>query len=295
MLDRKSDPFRYWRALLRRTKSVTNGQLFLDVLAPVATLCVVIIPIAWALEKVPGGSETWRVWARLPWPVYVYLAAVLFVPIYRTYLISRFRNRRLESLEKDRPIVLSSAIGQLSHLMRAADGREREMLVAHAQRRLLSAILTEVESLVVDTEGVYVEVNLLVPHPTDEDQLRCIERAKSRRDIPKDYAKKGMLAWRCIDEISRQHEPDYEPERGQQYRSILCFPLYVRPPGTDDLVHVFGAVSVDHGKAFEFDGIEDDLEERISPYLRLLEHLFVLQETRIPRDPPPVNKPKRRR
>lgn len=286
MFDRKSKLFRRFRALRRRTNSVTTPQLFLDLLAQLATACIFVVPVAWAIRSVPAAERP-AAWLQMPWPVYLYLACVIFVPFYRTFLVRKFPNKRLEQLRKDRPVILSSAIGQLNHLLHGGGDVQVWVDVSQAQRKILNAILGEVESLVADMEGVYVEVNLIVPHPTDDTQLRCIERARSRRDIPRDYPRKGMLVWRCMDELSRQHQPDYRPERGQQYRSIICFPLYSRPRWAEDLTDVFGAVSIDHGEPFEFDGIEDELEERIAPYLRLLEHLFVMQRSA------PLAKPRR--
>jgi hypothetical protein len=207
------------------------------------------------------------------------------------YLVGRFRSKRLDVVEKDRPVILSAAIAALTKHVNENDGDNS----SHAARKILIAILSEVETLIADTEGVYVEVNLLVPHPTDDNMMRCIERAKGRRDLPRDYPKKGMIAWRCMEEVKPQHQPNYTPERNQAYHSILCFPLY-STSGSGETI-IFGVVSIDHGKPYEFDGIEDELEERILPYLRLLEHMFVLQGP-FAHDPPRTSAakpPKRRR
>src|SRR4051812_39255989 len=117
MFDRKSKFFRRLRALRRRTRSVTPGQLALDLLSQAATAAVAIIPIAWAVGKIPPADV---VWEHLPWPAYVFVAAVVFVAIYRTFLVRRFRNKRLEKVEKDRPVILSSAISQLNYLLQGS-------------------------------------------------------------------------------------------------------------------------------------------------------------------------------
>jgi len=233
---------------------------------------MVLIPVWEAWDKIPEVQALSAV---------LFVAAGLYKSVHEICLKGRFRNKRLERIETERPLTLSEAVATLTSQLRNSNNQDW----SEAQRKILIAVLDEVETLIADIEGVYTEVNLLVPHPTDDNMMRCIQRAKGRRHLPKDYPKKGMIAWRCMDEVRRIHEPNYTPIGKQKYRSILCFPLYIllpRQPGSESSDNsqeklVFGVVSIDHENAYEFDGIEETIEEKVSPYLRLLEHIFVLQ------------------
>lgn len=296
MFDRKSALFRAARAIRRRYKAITLGQLFFDLLSHVSTACVILVSAALTVQKEPWLGLDLATLKKLPPWVFLYASAVLYPPIHRAILVGRFKNRRLMSVERERPIILSAAITQIKDLLNPElTENGRTTAAREAQRKILNAIVGEIESLVADSDGVYVEASLIVQHRSQEDRLQCIQRAKGHRDVPKDYRKAGMLAWRAMEELLRVHEPDFE---GTKYRSILCFPLYVRPNGQDlDNVTVLGAVSIDHGIAFEFDGLEDQIEERISPYLRLLEHLLLLEQSS-PHGPPrsqPAKPPRRRK
>jgi hypothetical protein len=141
------------------------------------------------------------------------------------------------------------------------------------ERAMLEAIKSEVEAIVADVEGVYLNASLIVPDPEDESRIKCINRANTARKIPKSYKKDGMLAWECMRTGEMQHDPSFS-KPGSEYRSILCMPLYI----DGDEIRGLGAVSIDHEHSHAFTGQEQAVKISLNPYLRMLELVLVLRD-----------------
>jgi len=98
---------------------------------------------------------------------------------------------------------------------------------------LLVSIRSEVEAIVVDTEGIYINVNLLMPHPTEETKLVVKNRANLDRDLDVPYDKSNLVVWRAMETKKAAYEPNFESKGEKPYRCILAFPIvFERSDGT---------------------------------------------------------------
>jgi hypothetical protein len=149
----------------------------------------------------------------------------------------------------------------------ANSGRITEAELQRIEDGALLAIRSEVEKQVGDVESAYLNVSLIVEHPTDLDRLLCINRADRHRAVPKIYLKAERVAWSCIEQRKVVDVPDYSPLGDENYQSILAVPLVSTGLGGASTV---GAITIDSSVPGHFLDIEGSLRSPLSPALKLL-------------------------
>jgi hypothetical protein len=175
-----------------------------------------------------------------------------------------------------RPLRLSSAISRFT--VSWAEGKLGIQAFSDVERACLDSIRSDVESKTGDLSGTHINVTLLTQHP-DISKIQCVGRTDTHRGFGQTYSKELMLAWEAMETGKVCYSPEFAAER-KPYHSILCFPLMYLSDGE---TRSLGAVSIDHAAFHAFDDLTDELENSLSPYLRMLELALVARDRAKPK------------
>jgi hypothetical protein len=132
---------------------------------------------------------------------------------------------------------------------------------------ILSAIRNEVETWVVESAGLYINVSLLVEDPKDSSRLMVIARALPDR-LNVSYAKENLFAWRFCWRLKRVHYVRDFSDPSKPYKSILLVPIKIEADNGN--TQVVGVISIDSSKKSHFEGFEDEIERKLLTELSLL-------------------------
>jgi hypothetical protein len=207
-----------------------------------------------------------------PIHAWIFPVALVYSTLHRLYLKGRFQSPKWAAEEARRAGALGVAVSRLAMCTRANQfsGVDAEIV----ERGLLSAMLSEVESIVVDSHGIYLNVNLLIEDRNNPARMFCLNRANLDREPHKTYPKDQMVAWQAMQSQNLVYEPSFKSAGGAEkpYRSILAIPILLRD---GDVTTSLGAVSIDSQKDDEFQGLEAKVERRLLPYVTLLKLVLV--------------------
>jgi hypothetical protein len=132
---------------------------------------------------------------------------------------------------------------------------------------ILTAIRNEIEVGVVESAGIYINVSLLIEDPSDATRLLVIARALLDRPN-RSYPKNDLFAWsECWKTKKVHYVPKFsDPEK--PYKSILLIPVKIEAANGN--TQVVGVISIDSSKVHHFDGMDDEIENKLLPELSLL-------------------------
>lgn len=205
------------------------------------------------------------------WSAILFALAMGYTTVHRLFLRGRFQAKKWFAASLNRAETLHVAISRLARglRMKALDA----MTVDQVENSLLIAMKSEIEAEVVDAQGIYLNVTLLIDDPKAKDRLYCLNRANRNRELYVSYKKDGMVAATAMQTQKYAHEANKAYE-GKPYRSILAFPIILRGESEESV----GAVSIDSSQPYHFEGRETKIEMRILPYLGLIKLALVLRE-----------------
>jgi hypothetical protein len=257
---------RWWSTQLAlRVRAASKVDFVLNLLSLCAKAYLAWFPIAAGLNKYVIPAKKWYSFGWL-------IAALVFNAVYPLIPKPKVKKWRQEEIRRVR--FISVAISQLT-----SSARSRRFVQTEFDRitqGLLAAIRSEVEALVLDTEGIYINVNLLVPAEDDPaNKLTVLNRANLDRPVHVSYSRSNMLIARAMDLKQMVYEPDFSLQ-DKPYRSILALPLLFEERG--QVIDVLGVVSIDSERPDHFCGIQKALEVRVTPYLSLLKLALVCRE-----------------
>ena len=207
---------------------------------------------------------------RYGWFV-AFITAFLYGQIF-PYLPKR-TTKKWQKAEISRLKSTNVAISQITACIR--ENRFGQADFVDISGRLLTAIQFEVEALVVDAEGIYINATLMMEDETRPENLRVLNRAKSDRANPS-YPKQGLTVWSAMQDMCRKYLPEYTAV-GKDYHCILALPIIIED--RDGIATSIGVVSVDSGRSYDFDGIDEQIETRLLPYVSLLKLLLSLRNS----------------
>lgn len=157
----------------------------------------------------------------------------------------------------------------------AISDKEFTLLDMHrVTNRMLHAIRSEVQQMLLDAQESYFNVSLLIE---DGDDLVVFDRTNPDRPDNARYPKNRMVVGKAMNSRSYAYEPDFKPtpeEGTKPYRCILAFPLIIKLDGT---LEVIGGLSIDSWRAHHFDGLEENIETKLLPYLGLVKLAIVFR------------------
>ncbi|MDX2179655.1 MAG: hypothetical protein SFV18_08695 [Bryobacteraceae bacterium] len=221
---------------------------------------------ALAAQPLLAGYLAWKKSSTGEWTVSLFLVgAVLYAGLYKWILSDWFKPEQFAVEERRRLERIAVGIDALAHW--AISGVVTEAGLQRIEDGALHTILSEVEKQVGDVEGIYLNVSLIVEHPTDPARLLCINRADLNRPVPKAYLKTERVVWPCIERGEVVNVPAHQPVGDEKYRSILAMPLDSTRPGG---VSIVGAVTIDSSVPGHFLDIQGSLRSPLSPALKLL-------------------------
>lgn len=200
-----------------------------------------------------------------------FAVALVYTTLYNLWLRQLFRRKKWEREERRRSQSISVSISRLAACVRA--GSFGPVDLEQIEHNLLMAVLSEIEAIVVDTEGIYLNVTLLIENPSAPDRLYGLNRARRDRDLYKSYPKGGMVAWSAMESGKLAYNPSFDST--EPYRAILALPILLREgEGTRSL----GAISIDSEKDHHFDDREKKIELKLLPHMTLLKLVLVYRE-----------------
>jgi hypothetical protein len=218
-----------------------------------------VLPVQrYAPERIPDRMQLGL------WHVLFLLIAGLYVTV--SSLLPKDLFVRSKWLRED--VRRAQSIGVAgSRLTRCiADGECRPDQFLQITQGLLVAIQSEVEALVVDTEGIYVNASLIL-EDFDPGYLVVANRANLDRPNNVRYRREQLLAWTAMQQGRWAYEPNYTGQAAKPYKSIIAFPILI---GSGNGNRAMGAVSIDSERPNHFDGLVERLETKMIPHLTLL-------------------------
>jgi hypothetical protein len=186
--------------------------------------------------------------------------------------LPRTKSKKWHKAEISRLKSTNVAISQITACIRENRFQDADLL--DISGRLLKAIQLEVEALVVDSEGIYINATLMIEDVVNPDNLRVLNRAKSDRANPS-YPKKDLLVWAAMEEKQRKYLAECS-WANKDYHCILALPIVIE--NIDGAAQSIGVVSIDSGRQHDFDDIDEQIETRLLPYVSLLKLLLSLEK-----------------
>ena len=212
----------------------------------------------------------WTSSERYRWFV-IFVVAFLYTQLFPN--LPKTATKKWRRAEISRLKATNVAISQITACIREDRFQDADFL--DISGRLLAAIQLEVEALVVDTEGSYINATLMIEDETKPDNLRVLKRANSDRANPS-YPKEGLTVWEAMQENQRKYLPDYTG-MNKDYHCILALPIVIEDK--DGIARSIGVVSIDSGRVRDFNGIDEQIETRLLPYVSLLKLLLSLRKS----------------
>jgi hypothetical protein len=197
----------------------------------------------------------------------------LVIPSIQT-LIPRFAKKRWITEDVKRARSVGVAVSRLAAGIRS--GAFSEVELHQVFLGLLTAIRSQVEALVADTEGIHIKVCLVVPDPQDETRLLVLSRSDGDRRYPVSYPREDLVAWSAIQSRRFSYSRSLPPREGKEYKCIIAYPI-LSDEGRGN-IRPLGSVSIDSTRSHHFDGLEGKMETRLLPYIQLLQLSLICHE-----------------
>jgi len=244
-----------WRRLCKASKT----EFLLDFLNTAALAYQIYLSIKLAQSR----SENLTI---APIHGSIFLVAFVYTFVHRVWLKDRFQKKKWEVESKRRPEAIGVALSKLASCVR--NDRFSAVELHQIEQGLLIAMKSEVESVIADSEGIYLAVNLIVEDQAPQSNLLMVlNRSNVDRDLYKTYPKdSSMVVWRAMKSERFTYEPKYSLVHGTPYRAILAFPIVTHNDGKTESM---GGISIDSSIVGHFDGHENKLETVLLPYISI--------------------------
>ena len=256
---------RGWREVRYRVAAASKTQFALDL----ANMLALAYQFWASLTFATQGASAFSSKVPHPW---LFFLALSYATAHRLILRDRFQGRKWQAEAARRSEFLAVGISALANAFQS--GCYTEVAIDRIEHNILQAMLSEVEATVLDSQGVYINLNLLVEDPTDAQMLLCLNRARRNRPLHSRYPKGQMAAWLAMRERQREYVPEFTADLSKPYRCILAYPVLSRDGGSDAAI---GAISIDSAVLHHFDGCEAILETKLLPHLTLLKLLLIIR------------------
>ncbi len=138
-----------------------------------------------------------------------------------------------------------------------------EASISDISHRILWAVRAEVQGALNIVGGI--DATLMIPDEARPENLRVLARANTDRENAS-YPKRGLLVWEAMQQQATRYDGHFSDPR-KRYKSILAIPLESTGEGHSGSV---GVLSIDSSSAGEFDGLTQEIETKLLPYLSLL-------------------------
>lgn len=252
-----------WRRLCRASKT----EFALD------SLNIVAITYQFA-------ASAWFAWARTeattinPIYAWIFVLATCYSFAHRVWLKDLFKKKKWNIESSRRTQGIAIALSRLANGVRSNQFTPIEL--HQIELGLLNAMKSEVESLLGDSEGMYLAVNLIVEDHVNPLCLYALNRTNLDRELYKTYPKSdSMVAWKAMKTKARSYDADFNTNGEKPYRAILAFPIISHIGGKTKSV---GAISIDSSAPRHFDGYEDKLELVLTPYIAMEKLVLTYRE-----------------
>ena len=245
------------KSLRRKIRLTSSRDLWLGISGIFAAIYVAGFTIYIPLTK----------YTQLPSPqkiTWLIIYAVSLVVIAADKFLPKREREKWQQTEKTRTEATNVAVSVLAVCVRESRCTGEDF--QDVTRRLLTAMKQEVEQFVADTEGIYINVSLIVEDESRPDFLRVLNRANADRPLHV-YPKGDLYVWQAIRDKQVRYEPCFSASK-KEYHSILALPILLEDERGDQTS--VGAVSIDSGRYNEFDDLVDRIRLRLLPYLSLL-------------------------
>jgi hypothetical protein len=225
-----------------------------------ATLYQVGYAVVTGLRKASGVGPT-----SLDRWFWLFAAALAYTTIYR--FVPKDVFRRAKSLLEEQ-IRAQSYGAALTVIEEGIDkgSLERESLL-WLEHCILRGVKSEVEQLLGECDGVYLDVLLLVPDPDDATKLHACASANTTQGINVRYLKAGSLSWEAMQTGRVRYDPDFQSSFGTSTvprRSVLTIPIATADSPAP------GAVKITSGRSHHFDDYEEQIAATLIPARRML-------------------------
>lgn len=249
-----SFPKRLWRSLGKASKT----EFALDIGNTIALLYQGYVSVALAASQVQSGTVN-------PIHGFFFVAAFTYSFIHRAWLKDLFQKKKWKTESIRRSQAIAVALSMLANCVR--NGKFSAITLHQIEQGLLFAMKSEVETVLGDSEGIYLAVNLIVEDRQSSESLLVLNRSNVDRDLYKTYPKAdSMIAWRAMSNQAFNYEPKYRQDSSKPYRAILAFPIVSHDDGKTKSL---AAISIDSSITGHFDGHENKLETTLLPYLSI--------------------------
>nr|WP_281719506.1 hypothetical protein [Nitrosomonas nitrosa] len=249
-----SFPKRLWRRLGKASKT----EFALDSINTIALGYQGYISVIIAASKL-GKDAVGPIHGAL------FLAAFAYTFVHRGLLKDLFQKKKWKAESIRRSQAIGVALSQLANNVRT--NKFTTTSLHQIEQGLLSAMKSEVESVLGDSEGIYLSVNLIVEDRPSTELLIVLNRSNLDRELYKTYPKDdSMIAWQAMKANGFKYVSNYKQDNGKPYRSILAFPIVSHADGKPQSL---GAISIDSSIAGHFDGHENKLETVLLFYISI--------------------------
>ncbi len=192
---------RWYTGLVRQVRLTAKRDLLLSALSLTAKTYAVAYTVEASLNKTLGlplsGRRAWLI---------AYVVSVIAVPVLS--FIPKARRAKWVAVEKTRIEATNVAISELAACVRKGTCTEAEF--RDITRRLLTAMRQEIEQFVADTEGIYINVSLMVQDEARPAYLKVLNRANDNRPLSV-YAKGDLGVWIAMKNCRAEYIAKYDP------------------------------------------------------------------------------------
>jgi hypothetical protein len=263
---------RRWDETARRFAGASKIQLVLDILNILAVVWQIVFPAWSAVLRIKDPTAA----PPLGWyGIGALIVAVLYSNVHRFFLTGRFHSKQSATAAVSRSNAMAVAVEQLADQVRQlgeqmAHGVLDPVVLNRVEHGLLTALKSEVEARVGETDPNQIYASLMIEDTVDQEKLRCVNRSNLDRPIDRTYPKKEMVAWHAMQSQAMQQRNNFQSD-DKPYRTIVAFPILERHNGRETCM---GAITVVSQRPFHFEAHLKDLAVKVLPYVAL--HRLVL-------------------
>ncbi len=251
---------KYLNEVRLRWARASKGQFLLESVNAVSICYAIYYATRFTVQKaLPFSPSTTE--------LALFIFAALFTNLHRYYLTRLFRPHKWEHEFERRKRTLAVALTKFAKCY-ANHNTFSDKDWNELERAALETIRSYVEEILIDVEGTYFNVSLLIENPANPDQLVCINRVRTDRPIGRTYNKQIMVVWKAMQTCRLTYSDEFESyDSDVPYRSILAIP--VTDAANDK--KAIGAVSIDSSVPNHFTGkIVARINVGILPYIAMV-------------------------
>jgi hypothetical protein len=249
-----------------RWRAASTTRLIIDLGNLASTLYILYASTRIALNPISEVKYVPNLW--------LFGGTSIYALLHKYLLKERPGAKKWVHQDRQRKLAIANAVNRLAECVYSDQYTELDL--SQCESYVLRAMLSHVETTVGDVEGIYLNVNLIVPDPARRKMLTVINRATTTRGLYISYRESELLVGVAMKTGDVLYKKDHN-DPNKPYRSILVLPINYEAGGKRQCL---GAASIDSSRRDHLGPYLDELNVSLLPHLANLRMVLLLRRKR---------------